>query len=119
MDNRDGLAGANILAIVYHVCHGFVGNPLSLEVSRRLGNERRVAKGSVKRIEKVIGAVLNGKAQAERQNLLTKLGKTESAEAVRTELKTPANVDDDSEDEDEEPEKRKRTRRRGRGRGRG
>lgn len=77
MDNWDGLASANILAIVCHVCHIFVGNPLSFEVAEARKNVKRVWAGKGERIEKVVEKVLVGKGQAEQREVMSQISKGE------------------------------------------
>lgn len=142
LDNRDGLAGANILAIAFQLSHGFTQNPLSLELALKLGRAHRFTKRQTLQAEKLVGKVLLGKNLEEVEVILDKLGQTESGAGYISLLKTllqggEGDVEDESgdeegqvgrgegalegeEDDDELGKKKKRKKaRRVRGRGKG
>ncbi|GAA5895156.1 uncharacterized protein JCM6883_002337 [Sporobolomyces salmoneus] len=83
MDNRDGLAGANILAILYHVAHGFVGNPLSIEVAQGMNKECRANSQDVETTEKLIGRLVEGKSKEECEKVMASLGESDSVAELR------------------------------------
>ncbi|GAA5837182.1 hypothetical protein JCM5353_001591 [Sporobolomyces roseus] len=105
LDNRDGLAGANIVAIAFQLSHGFKQNPLSLELALNLGRSLRFTKRQTLQVEKLVGKVLLGKNVQECEVVLAKLGESETAKDFISLLKTmlqggEGDAEDESGDEE-------------------